>query len=507
VNEQNFPLPLEVLLASTAEVLRGRGAVQELTLLSKAEVSVELVDYDNWNGGTFGWGLQCSVDLKMYGSLKANRAELCNVILDAASQFFEAYENHSLSRVTMVAHPITNPAWREESANLLEPTFAAEARQKDAESNRVSGNNASFAALLERRGFRLLEPIGSGLSGTVYRAQQVRLDRMVAVKCCDGPEAKRNPKIRQRFIREARMLAMVQHPSVPYVLTSGNEADTPYIVMQLVDGESLRQRIKSKGRLEVREATEIISATLSALALAHDKGIVHRDVKPENILISSDGAVYLIDFSIGGTTHAIPGLTGVTGVDNTPGTIAYMAPEALRGEERDHRVDIFATGVVLFEAVVGRPCALDTLQSELLLLDPEFANVVATACAAKSSRYPDARAFAAALGKFTQEQRNRGAPATAICRNARCPEASWDRGYSPSVQKDSTDRHCRACGQQLAYPCERCGRTFDGGRYCPGCGSELFAIPSCTTCGSPLRQADVLRSTDSDKCTDCNIRF
>jgi serine/threonine protein kinase len=482
--------------------------VQELALLSKAKISVEVVDYDTWNGGTFGWGLQCSVDLNLYGSIKSHREEFCNVICEAASEFFHQFENHSLSRVTVVAHPITNPAWREESMRLMEASSPNGNRPQGISSTASgSGDSASFATLLERRGFKLLDPLGSGLSGTVYRAHQIRLDRMVAVKCCDGPEAKRNPKVRQRFIHEAKMLAMVQHPSVPYVLTSGTEADTPYIVMQLIEGESLRHRITSKQRLEVREAAEIVSACLSALALAHDKEIVHRDVKPENILVSADGAVYLIDFSIGATTQPIPGLTGVTGLDNAPGTVAYMAQELLGGEDWDHRIDIYAAGVVLFEAVVGHPCTAATLQSELLALDPEFANVIASACAPKSSRYPDARAFMSALGKFTQERQTRGAPATAMCRNARCPDASWEHGYFPSVQKNSTDRHCRSCGEQLAYPCERCGRAFDGGRYCPGCGSELFRVPSCTTCGSPLSRKDVLRSPNVDKCSDCDFPF
>lgn len=502
MREKDFPIPLDVLLASTAEILTGRNASQEFEILSKSKVAVELVDYDNWNGGTYTWGLQCSVELALYGSVKANRDELCKTIQEAASTFFEGFENHSLSRVTVVAQPVTNPAWR--SASPFAPGARLPGASSDGSRN---GDSASFAALLERRGFRLLEPLGSGLSGTVYRANQVRLNRMVAVKCCDGAEAKRNVKLRQRFAHEAKMLAMVQHPSVPYVLTSGIAADTLYIVMQLVEGESLRQRLTSRGRLKVPEAAEIVSASLSALAEAHDKGIVHRDVKPENILVSADGAVYLIDFSIGATIHAIPGLTGVTGQDNTPGTVAYMAPEVLRGEDWDHRVDIYAAGVVLFEAVVGRPCTVDTLHSDLSPLDPDFANVIATACAPQSIRYADARTFVAALRRFTHERPNRGAPAISMCRNARCPDASWDDGYFPSVHNSSTDRHCRSCGQQLAYPCERCGRPFDGGRYCPGCGSELFKIPSCTKCGSQLTREDLLRSTSADTCSNCDLPF
>src|SRR5678815_3365244 len=145
-----------------------------------------------------------------------------------------------------------------------------------------------YSESLKARGFRLEARIGGGLSGSVYRAAQASLDRPVAVKFCDSADASRSPALRARFEREARLLAAAQHPSIPYVITSGKTAGgVPYTIMQFIEGESLRRVLERGGKLDPLNAVRCVTDILHAIRAAHCRGIIHRDVKPDNVIVTS----------------------------------------------------------------------------------------------------------------------------------------------------------------------------------------------------------------------------
>lgn len=162
---------------------------------------------------------------------------------------------------------------------------------------------SEYSDHLRRQGFELLEDIGSGLSGKTKKAKQLSLNRFVAVKFFDNAFNRRNNDLKKKFKREAFILAEVQHPAVPYVLTNGEvtvaDDSIPYTVMEYLDGEDLDSCILNNGVFDIEQAISIACQILGALELVHSKGIVHRDIKPSNIMLSSIGHAFLIDFSIG----------------------------------------------------------------------------------------------------------------------------------------------------------------------------------------------------------------
>ena len=119
MHENDFPIELENLLATVAEVLKGQGRTRELAVLVKAKTTVELLEYDNWNGGTYTWGLRCGVDLRFYGSLKDDAAVISKTICETAREFFKGFEDHSLAQVLVIAEPVSNPAWRQEAERSI----------------------------------------------------------------------------------------------------------------------------------------------------------------------------------------------------------------------------------------------------------------------------------------------------------------------------------------------------------------------------------------------------
>jgi hypothetical protein len=191
--------------------------------------------------------------------------------------------------------------------------------------------------------------LGTGGTATVYEAQDRRLDRPVAVKLLPAVDAQ--PELRQRFVREARSAAAFTHPNAVALFDAGESDGHLYLVMELVDGQSLAERLASDGRLEPAAAANVAASVLSALAAAHAVGIVHRDVKPANILLERNGTVKLADFGIAKRHDA----DDVTIVGDVVGTPKYLAPELLDGAPATPSSDVYATGVVLFEMLAGRP--------------------------------------------------------------------------------------------------------------------------------------------------------
>ena len=204
-------------------------------------------------------------------------------------------------------------------------------------------------------------PIGAGGMGEVYKATDPRLGRDVAIKVVPAA-CSTDPERLSRFEQEARAAAALNHPNILAVYDIGQHDGSPYIVSELLDGETLRERLNG-GAVPVRKAVEYAVQIAHGLAAAHEKGITHRDLKPENIFITADGRAKILDFGLAKLTQPEPALAGLTELPTTPpntsrgvvlGTIGYMAPEQTRGQAADHRADTFAFGAVLYELLSGR---------------------------------------------------------------------------------------------------------------------------------------------------------
>ncbi len=208
--------------------------------------------------------------------------------------------------------------------------------------------------------YEIVAPIGAGGMGEVFRAHDTRLGRDVAVKILPAAVAGRPDRLR-RFAQEARAAAALSHPNVVAVYDVHVEGDMPYVVSELLEGETLRDALH-RGPLTPRRTIEIAVQVASGLAAAHQKGIVHRDVKPANIFLTTDGRAKVLDFGLARIVEAGDSdevATQVTGDPHTQpgtvlGTVGYMAPEQVRGEAVDARADVFALGTVCYEMLTGR---------------------------------------------------------------------------------------------------------------------------------------------------------
>jgi serine/threonine-protein kinase len=160
----------------------------------------------------------------------------------------------------------------------------------------------------------------------------------------------RDPVIRERLRREARMVAALDHPNVVPLYEAGEERGTVYIVTRWVEGTELGTLVQSHGPLEPGRAARTAAQIAAALEVAHEQGLVHRDVKPSNVILTSEDHIYLTDFGLAKRAETAPGLTGV---DQMLGTVDYVAPEQIEGSEPDARGDIYSLGCVLFETLMG----------------------------------------------------------------------------------------------------------------------------------------------------------
>ena len=202
-------------------------------------------------------------------------------------------------------------------------------------------------------GYRVRAIAGRGGMGVVYRAEDLALGREVALKVI-APQLAGDSRFRQRFVRESRIAAGLEHPNVVLVYGAGEESGRLFIAMRYVDGTDLQQLLQ-RGALDPHRAVALVGQVAEALDAAHARGLVHRDVKPANVLVTSMGGTeqaYLTDFGLTRETAAGDGLTK-TG--QWVGTLAYVAPEQIRGEPVDARVDVYALGAVLYQAVTGSP--------------------------------------------------------------------------------------------------------------------------------------------------------
>jgi tetratricopeptide (TPR) repeat protein len=256
--------------------------------------------------------------------------------------------------------------------------------------------------------YRIDGELGSGGMGIVYRAWDTKLARGVALKFL-APELTRDDEARLRFVQEARAAAALNHPNIVTIHEIDEAAGRTFIVMELVEGTNLRERI-ARGPVPAAEAEKITRGIAEGLAAAHGRGIVHRDVKPGNVLLTAEGRVKLVDFGLA----SLAGEARLTRTGTTLGTVAYMSPEQARGEEVDHRTDIWALGVIHYEMLTGRlPFRGDNLQARIYSIlhaeprpleelapdaAPAHGRIVARALAKDpAQRFQDAGAMARAL--------------------------------------------------------------------------------------------------------------
>ena len=197
--------------------------------------------------------------------------------------------------------------------------------------------------------YRVVEKLGDGGMGAVFRAVDEMLDREVAIKVLK-PELARNAALIERFRLEAVALARLNHPRIATLHGLERHGESLLMIMEYVRGDTLEAIVHRNGRIAWARACELCAAVLEALDHAHDKGVVHRDIKPANVMLANNGAVKVMDFGIA----RLVGKSRQTQVGHAVGTPMYMAPEQLRGEEVDGRTDLYAVGAVLFELVTGR---------------------------------------------------------------------------------------------------------------------------------------------------------
>src|SRR6185295_16089795 len=209
--------------------------------------------------------------------------------------------------------------------------------------------------------YEILALIGAGGMGEVYRAKDPRLGRDVAIKVLPASFSQDADRLR-RFEQEAKAAGVLNHPNITAVYDIGSHEGAPYVVQELLEGETLRS-VLAAGRLSPRKAIDYGLQITHGLAAAHEKGIVHRDLKPENLFVTKDGRIKILDFGLAklkpqklnqGVDSEAPTLKPLTDPGVIMGTVGYMSPEQVRGQEADHRSDIFSFGIILHEMLSGR---------------------------------------------------------------------------------------------------------------------------------------------------------
>jgi serine/threonine protein kinase/Tol biopolymer transport system component len=298
--------------------------------------------------------------------------------------------------------------------------------------------------------YEIVAAIGAGGMGEVYRGRDTRLDRAIAIKILP-PQFAGDPELRARFDREARAVSSLNHPHICALYDIGCDSGTDYLVLELLDGETLAARLARTGALPPHDALQIAIEICGALDRAHRAGIVHRDLKPANVMLTKAGAK-LLDFGLAKTAAPVVAISGLSMMPTTPhgvtqqgailGTFQYMAPEQIEGLEADARTDIFAFAALLFEMLTGRPAFEGKTRASLLgailkdqpprvsavqPLAPKTLDRIVAACLAKDpdDRYQSARDLLRDLQWIASAAAIDAPPAVAPSRGRHISRTGW----------------------------------------------------------------------------------
>jgi len=359
-------------------------------------------------------------------------------------------------------------------------------------------------------GYRIDELISRGGMGMVYLATNVALNRPYALKVL-APELAEDEHYRQRFRREIRLAASLHHPNVVAVHYAGEHEGSLFVVMDYIDGSDLRELLVKNGALEPHHAVNLLIQVCAALDAAHEKGLVHRDVKPANVLISSehgDEHAYLTDFGLAKRSDVMTALTA-TGL--IAGTIDYMAPEQIRGLETDARTDIYALGCVFFQMLTGTvPYTRDNsmavlfahvhddpppLTGSLADLYPAFGRVIETAMAKEpKERYPSAgRHQRRATGRYGQAaagaKRAHRPRITGVDLHRRGRRARFSAGRGPPAGRRQANENQRAGLGAAAGPTTRT-TSLATARAARRLSATAAPVPVSSTCLPGRRRGD-----------------
>jgi hypothetical protein len=326
---------------------------------------------------------------------------------------------------------------------------------------------------MECGGCRIVELIGRGSMGAVYKAKHVGLNRYVAVKLL--PSVSNDPELVKRLLFEARAIAKLEHPNIVQVYDVGFQRGYFFIVMQLLKGDTLENRLHESGAMPVPTALDIIKEVAQGLAAAHQKGIVHRDLKPANIMLTEDGRARLTDFGLAQDAENPDGREGLI-----VGTPYYMSPEQWLGHKADERSDLYSLGIILYQMVTGKRAFTGETVNELMHQhlkvvapspkhhDPELADGLCAMIKKMISKPPKKRYqnmpdFIADLRKVET-----GEDPEALAEFGQMVKCSFCETFNPP-----SDKKCKVCGETLgagaAAPLEIAARPDEF--KCPGCGA------------------------------------
>ena len=326
---------------------------------------------------------------------------------------------------------------------------------------------------------RILRELGGGGMSRVFLAEEIRLGRQVVVKVLP-PETGAAVNV-ERFEREIRLAARLQHPHIVPLLSAGAAGDLLYYVMPFIEGESLRSKLAREGELPVAEAARILREIVDALSYAHRNGVVHRDIKPDNVLLS-DGHAVVTDFGVAKAVSASSGASSLTSLGVALGTPAYMAPEQAAADPHvDHRADIYAVGVLAYEMLAGRtPFTAPTPQAMLAAHITQAPEPVAKlparrvpgarracSCAAWRSAPPTAGRARRSCWASSRRRRRRAAAWRPPRQPRRSPAAPRRRSGEPTRS-----------GSRCCSPPRRRASSASSPCWCIGSGSPTGCSPA-----------------------------